>query len=390
MKYKVGKFIKTIVCIIFIMSLSGCWNSRELDTMAIVMGIGLDKPEGEGKVTITAQIVKPSDIGSSKNSGGTSSTSQAFWNIKNSGDTVFGTFRDMTTMSSRKIFFPHNQVIIFGRSLAEEGLQEYIDFFARDPETRVNVLVLVSEGTAEEILDVPSELEKVPAQNIHRLIHAQASNSSQICFVTFREFITRLMSKTTAPVAPMIKITEKGDEKTATLSATAVFKHDKLIGKLDKTEGRGLLWVLGKVKSGIIEIKDKDGELVSVEIVRAGGKIEPEINKGKIKIKVSIDEIGNIGDQSGTRDLSKIEEIESLESKISETIKSEIMSAVKKAKELNADIFGFGDAISQHFPSEWKDLEGKWDEVFPEIEVEVDVQANLRFMGRISSPITPK
>jgi spore germination protein KC len=64
--------------------------------------------------------------------------------------------------------------------------------------------------------------------------------------------------------------------------------------------------------------------------------------------------------------------------------------AITKVKELNSDIFGFGDAVHQRYRDEWKELEANWDEIFPDIEVEVTVESKLRRSGRITSPPIPE
>lgn len=148
MKKHIGLLFKILICIFMILSTTGCWNRRELDTLGIVMGIGIDKTKEPGKVQLTAQIVKPGEIKAPKKEGGGSGSDKAYWNIKSTGDTVFSAVRGFTHESSRKLFFPHNQVMIFSRDIAEEGVQKYVDFFVRDPEIRFTVWVLVSKGTA--------------------------------------------------------------------------------------------------------------------------------------------------------------------------------------------------------------------------------------------------
>lgn len=391
MKHRTAILLKITICIMLILlviSFSGCWNRRELDTLGIVMGIGLDKLNNSGKIQITAQIVKPSKIKLQSKEPG--SSSQTFWNITGTGDTVFSTLRDMTNKSDRKLFFPHNQILIFSKSIAEDGIQKYIDFFVRDPETRVNVYVLISEHTAKEILDAKSELESLPAMNIAKLDKDYADATSQTKAVRLRDFVVGLMSKTTASTAPFIKITGDGDKKVAAISGTAVFKGDKLVGVMDKHEGRGLMWVLGEVKSGIIEIEDSNNYKVNLEIIHASGKIVPEINNGKITIKVIIHEEGNIGEQTGSTNLSKLPEVAFLEKKKTEVIKDEVMASVKKAQDYDADIFGFGDAVHKKYPKQWKSLEANWNKLFKEIQVEVDVDAKLKLMGRIAKPTVPE
>jgi spore germination protein KC len=66
------------------------------------------------------------------------------------------------------------------------------------------------------------------------------------------------------------------------------------------------------------------------------------------------------------------------------------LAALKKAQELNTDIFGFGEVIHQKYPKEWKELEKRWDEVFPEIEVKVIVKSKLNLTGEITRPISPE
>ena len=89
----------------------------------------------------------------------------------------------MTNISNHKLYFPHNQVIIMGKSLAEDGVIKYLDFFLRDAETRDNVLVLVAGGTAGEILDTMPEGDKLPAVNISNSLDAQSRGTSQTLVV---------------------------------------------------------------------------------------------------------------------------------------------------------------------------------------------------------------
>jgi spore germination protein KC len=176
----------------------------------------------------------------------------------------------------------------------------------------------------------------------------------------------------------------------AAISGTAVFKGDKLVGKLDKAEGRGLLWVLGKVKSGIIIVKGPQNDKLSLEIIRASGKITPELKNNTITMNITVNEEGNIGEETGPENLSKLPEIKALEEKKTEVIRNEIMASIKKAQELNADIFGFGDAVHQKYPKQWKSMEDKWDELFPNIQVTVKIEAKIRLMGRINRPAAPE
>ena len=372
-----------IICILLALSLSGCWNRRELNTFSILMGMGIDKAEEAGKVQLTAQIIKAGEL---KSEGG--SDEEAYLTVQSIGDTVFDALRKFTKETNRKIYLPHSQVLIFGEGIAAEGVQKYVDFYVRDHEPRLREKVLVAKGKAEEVLDVKSQLEKIPAVGISSLLRAQGA-TSQATEVTIKEFINRLMSKTTAPVAPLIEISGEGEEQTLRISGMAIFKLDKFVGKLTGSEARGLLWVIDKIKSGIIVVDcpNEEGKM-SLEIIRASSKIIPEIQEDKVHIQVKIKEEGHIGDQECPGELTS-DDIISIEEMKASVIRSEVLSAVEIAQDLNTDVFGFGDAVHRKYPKEWKELEKQWDEVFPEIEVEIIVEAKVRRSGILMKSISP-
>ncbi|MCL5057419.1 MAG: Ger(x)C family spore germination C-terminal domain-containing protein, partial [Actinobacteria bacterium] len=177
------------------------------------------------------------------------------------------------------------------------------------------------------------------------------------------------------------------------VSGTAVFRHYKLTGWLDETETRGLLWATGKIKSGIIVVPapESKGKLMSMEIIRASGKIKPEITDGNLTVTVEVKEEGNLGEeQPDSVDITKPGILEELEERKKAVIEDEIGAAVAKAQELNADIFGFGEAVHRKYPGEWKKLEDKWDEIFPNLEVSTVVDAKIRRTGKITKPAQPK
>jgi spore germination protein KC len=383
------RLYKLVLCALVIAVLSGCATSRELNELGIVIGVGIDKGDEADTVKITTQVVKPGQVSSGGKSGG-GGGEEAYANFEGTGRTVFAAIRGIANKSSRKMFFPHNQVIIIGQDAAKDGVAKYLDFFMRDPETRLNVCVLVAKDTAAGVLEAKSKLERVPANSISLMLDSEAKANSQAMDIRLRNFKESLQLNTVAPVAPIIEVSEENGKELAILNGTAVFKRDKMVGTLDKSEGRGLMWVLGKVKSGIIEVECVEGDLVSLEIVRAQGEFSSELVDGKVKIKVKISEEGNIAEDTGTKDISTLSEVAFLEQQNADVIKSEVMAAVKKAQQLNADIFGFGESVHCKYPKEWTSMENEWDEIFPTVEVEVEVKAKLRLMGRISAPVVPQ
>lgn len=379
-----------ILMLLSLVSLPGCWSLREADSLAIVMGVGIDKAKNAEGVNITVQIIKPSEVKTAGGGRGGGSGEKPYWNVTNTGKTVFQTFRQFTHVVNRRIYLSHSQVLILSNEIARDGVSKYLDLFYRDPEPRLTSKVLVAKEKAGDVLETATELEKIPALNLSQLLEVSAG-TSEISVVNLNDFSKRLMSKTTAPIASLVEVSGEGKEKKAKLAGTAVFKKDKLVGELTLRESRGLLWVINKIKSGIIIVKSPGGEgEVSLEILRANSKIMPGIKDGKPYFTVKIKEEGNLGEEMCTEDLTTMTAWAALEENQAEAIRQEVEAALKKAQELNADIFGFGDAVHRKYPAEWKDLESRWDEVFPQIEVEIEVEAKLRHSGMTTKPTTPE
>lgn len=203
---RIRKIVFLIILLLTLISLIGCWNRRELDTLAIVSGASIDKAKEPGKINIMVQIIKASEI---KTPGGGGGGEDPFWNLTGTGTTDFQTIRNMTFESSRKLFWPHSEVLIFGEEIAKEGLYTVVDFFARDPEMRRTTWILIAKGKASEILEAKPGVEKIPTMDISKLVEGRKS-TSQIAGVNLHEFMTRLMSKTTAPVATLIELAKDG------------------------------------------------------------------------------------------------------------------------------------------------------------------------------------
>lgn len=377
MKYLVFKKIYLIstLLIFSIFLCSGCWDRRELDSLAIVSGIASDK-SNDGQNFSTAQVIEPGQLKSPQESN--KEGGEAFWNVRSTGDTTFDMLRNCTHRSPNKLLVSHCQIIIFGEDLAKEGIKKNLDFLVRDFEFRDTLWLLVAEGKGSEVLDTKTRLEKIPAFNISKMVRTQNFNSHAIG-VNLHDFINLAISPSTSAVIPIIKVDEIDNEKSLNISGMAVFdKNLKLISKLNNEESRGLLWVIGKIQTGIIVVNSyQSNSTASLEILKTSSRITPEIKGNKIQIIVNIKAQSNLGDIQSTENLFNPEIWNLLNRHQSEAIQHEVSLALNKARHLNADIFGFGEAIHKKYPREWKQIEPHWQEVFPTIDVKVQVETKL-------------
>lgn len=371
-----GHFPFIILLILSLLLTGGCWDRRELDERGFIAGFALDKGKQSNQIMATAQIIDPSQVASGKNSKG---GGKPFFLVSSEGPTIFYVIRHLNQYSSRKLTYDHNQVFIFGEDLAVQGINKYLDLFMRDTEIRKNNLVMVAEGKGAEILKITTPLSPIPALYIDKLIKEDIISNSETMATTFIDFSQRVMSRSTAPVASLISIRTGGTEKKLHISGMAVFNRElKMVGKLNGTETRGLLWVLGKVQSGIILIKPgKCNNSYSMEITKASSKIIPRLENGTPQITVKISISSNLGEAGCPDDLLQSAIWSTMEKQQTQAIRREILMALNRAQALNADIFGFGDAFYKKYPSQWRQIGPHWQEIFPELKVDVVVESKV-------------
>ncbi len=388
MKSYLSRLIFLLLLLTVLVCMDGCWNYQELNQLAIVSGVGIDSGKKSGAVELSVQIVKPSEVKSgamSGGGGGGGETKPPFVVKSKTGSTILDAVKNFTSNTDRRLYWPDNQVIIFGRKQAESGVAMPLDFFVRDNEPRPTVWMAVADGRAADILNVPGNLEKVSAMEIGQLISAQNLSSKNVG-VNLQDFISCLLSKTTAPIATIIKIDQA--KKQINLSGTAVFKGDHMVGELNNYQTRGLLWIQGKVKQTGMIINVPGGK-AGLEIIRSRTRVKPVLSKNNLKIKIDIWDEANLDCLMSPKELTKPEMLKSLARRKATAIKNEIQSFLKKSQELNADICGFGDLIHRHYPKEWRNLKTKWDQIYPELKVEINVKCVIRLVGLTIPPITP-
>lgn len=117
-----------ILFIIVFITLNGCWSRRELDTLAIVTAIGIDKAKEDGKISVAFQILKPSEVKTPSSGSTGSGGSKGVWVLTSTGYTVFDAARNATMQSNRRLFFPQNKIIVIGEEMARASIAPLLDF----------------------------------------------------------------------------------------------------------------------------------------------------------------------------------------------------------------------------------------------------------------------
>lgn len=362
------------------------------------MATGIDRAQKNDLLEVTVQVAKPMALQQGTQGGPSNPSVRSFWLVSSTGRTVFEAVRNFLKRSPWRLYWPHNRLIVFGEEAAREGIGAYIDFFVREPETRVISYIMVVKGArASDFMEAEFETEPLPSEGLFSLVKAESRWLSTSVEVEFNDFLLALEEEGIEPVAMRAEIIErkKGSIvgkierqevlRSPRVTGAAVFKGDRLVGWLNKSETRGFLWIKGKAKGGIIVIEhpEKQHASVGIEMSRARSQVSPRLADGKIVMEIKIDAEGLLGDTQAFVDpATEARLISSMERRMAALIRNEITLALGRAqKDLGSDIFGFGAAVHRSFPHLWRDLKNRWDQVFPLLAVEIRVNAKIRRSG---------
>ena len=377
------KKILTLFVILSVLVLPGCWDRREIGKIAIVMGFGIDAGESEDEIDITAQIANTSTIASSEKGGGEGGEKKPYLNLSSRGEYVFPSIRASVTKSGARLYMSHNYVVLFGEELAKRGVGNYMDFFLRDHELRLDMHLLVARGHAKDALDVNTGFQSIPALHINDLIRAQQQLSTGMT-VTSLDFMNRLAENRAAPLLPMIEIDSTEGNDVLRMTGTAVFDRDKMIGTLSETETRGFLWCADAVGQAVVVAHPENGS-VGIEVSQSTGSIEAVCaENGEVTMVLRVRAEGSLGSQRGNENYTEEVATDKLLRAFAAEIEGEIRACLDKAKLLKQDVFGFSDVVYRHHPARWEEMK---DTPFYDLPVRIEVETKLDTSGRIGGPM---
>jgi spore germination protein KC len=369
------------------LSLSGCFSQNEISRLSIVMGVGIDEGDAPDNYLVTMQVAKAESLKSSPEGGG-ASDSKSYSTGQQEAPSIYEALQGIAYKSSRHLYLTHNQVVVVGKAVARKDIMPLLDFFVRDYEGRLNTLLIIADETARGILEEETELERLPALHLRDLLSAQRETSVSRS-VMLREFLIASLSKTAAPIAPMLELyaTEDGKQK-ARIGNMAVFKQGRMVGELDKQQVRGLLWLTGEVGGGALFVPVLGGSL-GFNLLETYTDIRPRHDGDRFWMQVSIRQVCIINEAMSVKGLVRVENARVIEEAVKNVIGQAIAEALGQARALNADVFGFGEAIYRAYPTESRQLLENWDSEFINLDVDVSIEVTVRSSGSLVEPIEP-
>lgn len=351
---------------------------KDIRNRLVIQGIGIDLEE-DGTYTVTLQAI---DTNSSEASSAEGASQPPLKAYKLTGDTVYTAIKSVTEKEGKIPLYSQNRIILIGKSITKEKMDDVIDFFVRDVEVGGTVYIAAAEKTASEILEAKNGKELISAENLENSIDSYEYDA-KIFATHLYQLINRYNSGSKDFALPLFSLQEKGDEKIVAITGTALFDNTKYREVISKNDTIYLNVLSDKAYNTAIAFDGGKGTKISLNIVKSKTKRTVTLTKGvpTFKVKVYMDaDIAEIsGGVSSAMTIKEIEEIKNKgEEYIEKSIKSTIDSLYHKH---NSDACGLARLLYIFEKDFYRKNEKNIDSVLNNSLYEVDVQLNIRRIG---------
>jgi len=379
---------KLILSLVMMFTLTGCYNYRELNDLAIVSGISIAKVDDGYELTVEV-------VNTKKEQDASSSRETDFVIYRNTSDSLQEGFRRLINEAPKKMYGAQIELLILDESLAKSDLKNIMDFLSRDPEVRSEFYVIV--GKSDNILEITTPLVNINSKNIIQSLESNNTYLGSVNLVTFHDLIDNYLNDKIDLALPAIKMVgdiENGEENdnledtnTKTfnlLSNMAIFKDNKLVGYLTEEESKVYNLVANNIRTTLVKTDFDNGEYVINEMV--GIECKSEVDPKKNSVSITVEGLAAISEANYSGDLGSTKEIKKIEKKLNKYTEDIAKKLIKETiKKYDSDIYGFEDMFYKKDAKYYEEhIKDNWELLFHDLDIEVKSNIEIFEKGNLN------
>ncbi len=379
------KKIKYIILLLPL--LSGCYNYRELNELGITTAVSIDYKDNN--FILISEVINPikqQDVSASNNS--------PFVNFTSVAPSIQEAFRNTVLESPRQLYLSQLEIILVSEEIINNHLEEFLEFFSREPETRTEIKVIIAKtDESTKGITIQSLLTNFSSSNILESLEVQNKLLGLTQEVTINELLNMYLDPNLEIVLPSMILygsSDIGDEKEnittsipktmVKVGTTSAIKDGKILGYLSEEESKTVNLINGNLTKTILKIPYEDGYVV-FEPNRIKTKQKLNIKDNKITIEIS--GFSKIKEFHTNKNIKNMKTVEELNKYFNKEIENMIKDNFNKIREkYNTDMFGFQELYYRTDHKYFKRYCSNWYETtFPNIELEVKSNIKLYEKG---------
>ncbi len=373
---------RILILITIVLLITGCYNYRELNDLAIIDAIGIDYKDD--KFLVTAQILNVEKKE-------TDDTKKLIVVYEGEGQSIAEAIRNMSLDDPKEMYLGHLELIILGESLTKDNINKTFDFLLRDPKVRSEALVVTTvNNSAREILNQKVNSNIFPSKSIINSIEVSSKTEGTVVKQTLEDLIKLTLDNKIDPVITTIKIEDKKENKEdideynlIKLKNLAIIKDKKIIGYLEKDEARIFNIIQNNIDNMMINIPfKKENSVILLSNPKSNIKVKLD-NQINIDINIKLD--GDIAEINKKIDVNNQDILKELSKEVNKKLEKDTKLLLEKCNQDNADILGIKDLIYKKHPKKYKNYQDK--NIYEISKFNINVTTNIYKEGNTKEGI---
>ncbi|MCQ6562761.1 Ger(x)C family spore germination protein [Paenibacillus mendelii] len=284
--------------------------------------------------------------------------------FKESGITLKETISSINHKSDQYLSISKLGAVLFSENVLRSGIGEYAETLNADPLISGRLILAMTEGRAEHILQGDFRTNNQPVGRYLCNIVENNFKTFDLPRMNLHQFIYEWKGIGMDPVMPIIEISEKK----ATLAGIAILKDDSYMGKLTVEEIVPFTWMKKNTRNGSYVVRlPEQNTTIQDSTTRVRYKYLPNHNQFNIYIRVE----GKLTKS----DLSKSIELSEVRNAINKQFTNQCETVIAKLQKWGTDPLGLGNVVRSRVRN-WD--ERIWKEQYPSLNIKIIVDSTIR------------
>lgn len=393
---------------------TGCFDRQELEQQAFVTALGLDEaPDGMIDCTFRFAIPQNPSGGGGASSADTPLAAKA--PVTYRAHSVTEAILIANSSVERKVTLTHLSNVLFGKTLAEKGLEPVMQSMVRYREFRPTILIGIANGKAREVMSAQKPMLDKTTSRMSESIALTAERTGLIPVVYLQDLRRITQNRQASGILPLFSLNQvvkddpKGEQGVGTDQSvfepgkepraggdpvewmgSVIFRGDKAVGILNGRQTQEVQFLKGELRSAKVDFTDPSKKSASVGLSVRRERVPHYTvqltNPMRIDVEVPLE--GDLLNVESGKDYSLPNNRTELEQDLDQRISKEYTQVLETLfHKYEADVIPVANHVRRKFLTDQAYRAFPWQQRLKTAEVHVRVQLHIRRFGVQMEPL---
>ncbi len=335
------------------------------------------RQEQEPLISVMAQIAIPGGIPLGGLAAGGGAAGPTVEIRGSTGGTVATALSALQRHLNQTLFLGHTRVIAVSETLARQGLDGLLEALRRSVELRRLAWLVIVKDKAAEALVRFKPKLERVPMFYVNELLTTSVRDGRLSNLVLGEYFIRRANLGEDPVLPLLEVREDD----IVLAGLAVFSEDRLVGFLNEHELWTQMQVRGVKAAGETVRVEVDGREMVAKVFGRSVRLIPQRRGGRPVMQIYLRLEANLVETGNPVSTGSARALNRVQTALEKRVRADVEHLVRKTQAMGADIFAFGEYYRAYRPRWWKEWRSDWHQVYKRLQPEVHVTVAIRRIG---------